>query len=155
MGSAKKLIAMVTVGLLAVPQPAFADSATTQAVVIPSWLALGVGIAGMLIAIGLMVDAVLLRRVSEGSMIAENIVYMMLAVLCFAASMLARFVLLLDQFAEVTDLVTLAADLLMTAGMALLTAYFYRVRKAMTRYMDSARAYQDSVVAHDEGDTGA
>jgi len=152
MGRMRKMIAFVAVGVLAAPQSAMA--ATEEAVVVPDWLSLGAGVLGLVVAVGLLVDAVRLRRVSEGSMIAENIVYMMLAVVCFGASMLARFTLHLDQFAEVTDLVTLAADLLMTAGMALLTVYFYRVRTAMTRYLQSAKAYQ-AAANKDEGEASA
>lgn len=149
MGRTQRMLAMVAVAVFAAPHSAMA--ATDQAVVIPDWLALGSGVLGLLMAIGLLVDAVLLRRVAEGSMIADNIVYMMLAVVCFGASMLARFTLLLDQFADVTGLVTLAADLLMTTGIALLTAYFYRVRMAMTRYVRSAQAYQEAA-AKGEGE---
>lgn len=153
MGRTWKMMLMVGFGLLAAPQSAMA--ATAEAVAIPGWLSMGAGIVGLLVAVALLVDAILLRRVSEGSMIAENIVYMMLAVVCFGASMLARFMLQLDQFQEVISLVTLAADLLMTAGMALLTLYFYRVRTAMTRYLQSARAYQEAAANKDEGDASA
>jgi len=144
---------MVGFGVFAAPQAAMA--ATAETVAIPDWLSMGAGIVGLLVAVALLIDAVLLRRVSEGSMIAENIVYMMLAVVCFGASMLARFMLQLDQFQEVASLVTLAADLLMTAGMALLTLYFYRVRTAMTRYLQSAKAYQEAATNKDEGDASA
>jgi len=152
MGRMRNLIAMVALGVLAAPQ--YAMAATEEAVVVPDWLSMGAGIVGLVVAVGLLVDAVRLRRVSEGSMIADNIVYMMLAVVCFGASMLARFLINLEQFAEVTALVTLAADLLMTAGMALLTVYFYRVRTAMTRYLQSAKAYQ-ATANKDEGDASA
>ncbi len=151
MSRTNKLIALVAAYVFAAPQPALA---ATQVVVVPEGLALGAGLVGLATAIVLMVDAVALRRVSDGSMIADNIAYMMLAVLCFAASMLARFMANVEQFAQVLDLVALAADLLMTLGMALLAVYFFRVRTAMTRYLRSAQAYQESA-AKDEGEAGA
>lgn len=155
MGFAKRTLAMAVIGVLAVPQPAMAS--TGETVLVPGWLSLGAGVVGLLTAMILLVDAVLLRRVAEGSMIADNIVYMMLAVVCLGASVLARFVLNIEQFAEVRALVTLAADLLVTAGMALLAAYFFRVRSAMTRYVQSAKAYQQAAAATDknEGDVSA
>lgn len=151
MSRTHKLIALVSAWIFAAPQPAVA---ATQVVIVPDGLALGAGLVGLATAIILMIDAVALRRVSDGSMIADNIAYMMLAVLCFAASMLARFVANVEQFAQVLDLVVLAADLLMTLGMALLAVYFFRVRTAMTRYLRSAQAYQESA-AKDEGEAGA
>lgn len=127
--------------VLALPEFAFAADGTVP---VPGWLSVGAGAVGLLVAVLLMVDAVLLRRVSDGSMIAENIGYMMLAVICFAASMLARWVGILIDFREVTALIAFAADLLMTAGMALMAVYFYRVRTAMTRYLKGLQAYKAS-----------
>lgn len=155
MGFAKRTLAIAALGVFAVPQPAMAVTGDT--VIVPAWLSLGAGVVGLIIAVILLVDAVLLRRVAEGSMIADNIVYMMLAAVCFGASVLARFVLSIEQLSTVKSLLTLAADLLTTAGMALLAAYFFRVRTAMTRYVQSAKAYQEAAAAADknEGDASA
>lgn len=150
MDSAKRIALIAAVSLLAAPSSAYA---ATNEVVIPAGLGYAAGVLGLITALFLLVDAVLLRRVAEGSMIAENILYMMLAVVCFAASMLARFAGMLEQFAEVADLSSFAADLLMTVGMALLTLYFFKVRTAMTQYVRSAAAYKASL-DDDSGDAG-
>ncbi|MRR12768.1 hypothetical protein EG835_09985 [bacterium] len=137
-----KTLALGVLGLLfALPSSAFA---VNDAIVVPGWLSYGAGVLGLATAAMLMLDAVLLRRVSEGSMIADNIVYMMLGVVCIATSVLVRWAGAIAAMAELRDFITFAADLVHTAGMGLLAVYFIRVRTAMTRYLQSAKAYKES-----------
>jgi len=123
----------------ALPAPAYAATAGS-APIVPEWLSIAAGGVGLIIAVLLMVDAVLLRRVAEGSIVADNIAYMMSGVVCFAVSMLARWVAIFTSDVNLVAQVSWAADLLVTAGMALLTVYFMRVRLALTRYLKAVAA---------------
>jgi hypothetical protein len=134
--------------LLALPSPAFA---ATGDVVVPGWLSYATGILGLLTAVMLLVDAVLMRRVSEGSMIADNIVYMMLGVVCISAAVLVRWAGAVLGTEGVAGFVSYAADLLITAGMGLFAVYFMRVRAAMLRYLRSAQTYKESSLGEQAG----
>ena len=116
----------------ALPAPAYAATAGS-APIVPEWLSIAAGGVGLIIA-------VLLRRVAEGSIVADNIAYMMSGVVCFAVSMLARWVAIFTSDVNLVAQVSWAADLLVTAGMALLTVYFMRVRLALTRYLKAVAA---------------
>lgn len=142
-----RIAALTAVALFGAPQ--YALAATVD---VPRWLPITSGAVGLVVAAVLMIDAIRLRNVAEGSMIAENIVYMLLAVVCFAASMLARWAYIFTPDRDLAAFITLAGDLLMTVGMALLLAYFVRVRTSMVRYLRSVQAYQAS--AADEGEAG-
>ena len=147
-----------TFGALAVAMffafPSSAFAATTGVEVVPQWLSIVTGAAGLITAVVLMVDAVLLRRVSEGSIIAENIAYMMTSVVCLAFSMVLRWGVVFTEDPLIADQASLGADLLVTAGMALLAVYVYRVRKAMTGYLKAAQGLKDSG-DNDSSDGGA
>lgn len=141
MRSARTLTVMVIATLFAIPATA---QAATQEVFVPGWLSYGAGLIGLVIAVGLLVNAILLKRVSAGSMISDNIVYMMLGIVCISASVLVGWAGSLPALATVSGFVSFVADLLITAGMALFTVYFFRVRTAMTRYLRSVEMYQQS-----------
>lgn len=137
---------------LAAPTQAFALS-LDEAKIVPDWLSIIAGAVGLGIAVLLLVDAVLLRRVAEGSIVADNIAYMMSGTVCFAASMLARWVALFADDPNVAVQMGWAADLLVTAGMAFLAVYFMRVRLAMTRYLKSVASAYPGVEDSDESAT--
>ncbi len=140
---------------LALVMPVQAYAADGSANVVPDWLSIAAGAVGLSIAVMLMIDAVLLRRVAEGSYVADNIAYMMSGVVCFAASMLARWVALFAPEAAVAGQMTWAADLLVTVGMALLAVYFMRVRLAMTRYLKAvSEVYASVAVPAEDEDAG-
>jgi hypothetical protein len=90
---------------------------------------------GLVVAVILLVEALGVRRVALGGVVAEKISLVVLAVVCLAASALAEwgtnFVvdLTLDQ-------VQLASEVLVVVAMALLAAYFWAVRAGMRRYLD-------------------
>jgi hypothetical protein len=100
-------------------------------------------VVGLATALLLLTDSALLRRVSEGSIVAENIVYMMTSAVCFAFSMLLRWVVIFAHETEVTVQLSWVADLLVTAGMALLAVYVGKVRRAMQGYINAARGLSD------------
>lgn len=125
--------ALTAVIFFALPGVAFAADGVVE--VVPYWLSVVVGAVGLVTAVFLLVDAVLLRRVSDGSIIAENIAYMMTSAVCFGFSMLLRWVVIFSEDSALAAQAALGADLLVTAGMALLAVYVYRVRRAMTGYL--------------------
>lgn len=137
---AARIMGLAVASMLAVPQFAFAASES----IVPEWLSLAAAGVGLLTAALVLIDAVLLRRATDGSMIAENIGYMMLSVLCLAASMLARWFGVLVDDAELTSFISFGADLLVTVGLALLAVYFIRLRAALMRYLADVRAYAAS-----------
>ncbi|PKQ29844.1 MAG: hypothetical protein CVT60_03370 [Actinobacteria bacterium HGW-Actinobacteria-10] len=141
MKSVLMLAATTITTLFGAPALAYA---TPQEVIVPGWLSYGSGLVGLVIAVGLLVNAALLKRVSAGSMIADNIVYLMLGIVCVATSVLVGWSGSLPGLAGVTGFLSFIADLLITAGMALFTVYFFRVRTAMTRYLRSMEMYRQS-----------
>ena len=141
MKSRRALLSLVVAFLFVVPAPAYAADGIQ---VVPGWLSIVVAGVGLLTSVVLLVDAVLLRRVAEGSVVAENIQYMMLAVVVFGVSTLARWAATMTDDAISTVQITFTADLLVIAGMALLAVYFYRVRAALTRYLSVLSASLDS-----------
>lgn len=118
--------------LLALPTSAYA--ATGIESVTPA-LRLGAGLAGLLVAVWLLLEALRVRRALAGSAVATRITFVILATLCLAAS---AVVFWLENFVDVTQrgLVIFAAQLLIVAAMALLGAYFYGVRTALQDYIN-------------------
>lgn len=153
MRSVRTLALVVIASLFVVPAAAWA---VPQEVYVPGWLSYGSGLVGLFIAVGLLVNAIFLKRVSSGSMIADNIVYMMLGIVCIATSVLVEWAGSMPALATVSKFVSFVADLLITAGMALFTVYFFRVRTAMTAYLRSMELYQQSAseqpTSKDEGE---
>jgi hypothetical protein len=109
--------------------------AADNSLVVPDWLSVLMAGVGLFIAIILVIDAVLLRRVAEGSVVADNIQYMMLAVIVFGLSSVGRWFVTLTDDEILSVQLSFTADLLVIAGMALLAVYFYRVRAALARYL--------------------
>lgn len=128
-----KIAAATMIALLVVPTPAFADGVFGGEM---SALRVSVSLVGLLVAIVLLVQVLGVRRVSLGGAIADKISYVVLAVLCLAASALAKWV---GNFAvgitlEQTQLVS---ELMVVLAMALFAAYFYSVSTAMRRYLEA------------------
>lgn len=144
-----RTIAALAAVMMAIPAVAY--GAPRGAYMVPHWLSIAVGLAGLVISLVLLLTVHTLRNVAGGSMMADNIVYIMLAVICLAASMIARWVGIVATDDGLTQLVSLAGDLLVTAGMALLGLYFHRVRVGMTRYLKAATEYSRSLEAHEDG----
>lgn len=109
----------------------------------PMGLHLAVSAAGLAIAVLLLIEALGLRKIMLGGAIAENLHFVVLAVVCLAASALAKWV---SNFVtgitfEQTELVS---QLLVLLAMGLFAAYFYSVRKAMQSFMDGMTATLDA-----------
>lgn len=115
----------------------------------PEWASNMIGIASLGIAIVLMIDVVALRRISEGSAIAENISYLVLGVICLAASVLFGWVGSWLPIGMSAAQARLAADGLTMLAMAFLAIYFYLLHSALSGYLRKARAYADSLATAD------
>ncbi len=102
---------------------------------VPPLLSAGAGVLGLLFAAALLVGMLSLKRITDGSAIAENIKYAVLAVLCLAASLLVGW---LGRWIPETfsaERARLGADLLSVVALAFFGIYFLRVRMAMTRFL--------------------
>lgn len=121
------------IGLLGVPAPAFAAGVGVPSDAI-GWLHFGASLLGLIVAIVLLIEALSVRRVALGGAIAEKMSYVILAIICLAASALARWT---GNFATGVTLqqTELASEFLVIVAMALLTAYFFSVRAAMQAYL--------------------
>lgn len=145
----RKAFLITFVVAMSVPATALAD---TGAVAVPSMLATGVGIVGLVTAIGLLLDVLALRRVATGAAIADNISYVVAGVACLAASVLSSWASgqMPPEFSP--QHTRLAADLLVIASMAFLGIYFYRVRRAMVRFLGAMKG--EELLAKSQGATG-
>jgi hypothetical protein len=119
--------------LAAIPAPAFAVGAFPSG---PSdYILLGTGVLELVAAMSLMVIALLLERASSGSVLAENISWVVAACLCLGASVLSKWTsLFLEPGSLGASQAVLGADLLTLTGLVLLCLYFWRVRAALLRF---------------------
>ena len=122
---------------------ALAPSVASAADVVPfapdtsDFLALGAGALTLIASVVLLVIALLLERVSRGSAMGENISFVLLACICLAASVLARWTARFTTDPLATTQAALGADLLITVGITFLSIYFCRVRATLTRFAKS------------------
>lgn len=126
-----KTISGTLLALLASPATALAAQTDTGQL---SALHLGASLMGLVVAIVLLLEALAVRRVALGGAIAEKMNYVILAIVCLAASALARWT---GNFVTGFTLTQtqLASEFLVIVAMALLAAYFYSVRSAMQSYL--------------------
>jgi hypothetical protein len=115
--------------------------------VTPLGLHLTVSATGLAVAIVLLLEALALRKVAFGGAIAEKIHFVILAIICLAASALAKWT---SNFVtgitfEQTELIS---ELLVLLAMGLLAGYFYSVRSAMQEFLKVMKTEQE-----DQGQT--
>ena len=104
----------------------------------PFGLHLTVSAVGLVVAVVLLVQALALRKVTLGGAIADKLHLIVLAILCLAASALAKWT---SNFVsgitfEQTELVS---EMLVALAMALMAGYFFSVRSAMQSYIAAAK----------------
>ncbi len=93
-----------------------------------------VSLVGLGVAVILLLEAVAVRKAARGGAIAEKISYVVLAVVCLAASALAQWGR--NFVAGVTlDQIQFASQVLVITAMGLLAAYFAGVRRALQGYL--------------------
>jgi ABC-type multidrug transport system fused ATPase/permease subunit len=96
---------------------------------------MGSGILMLVAAAVLLREMLALKAVARGAAIAENVSYVVLAVLCLAASVLLGWVLRFIPSDFSAAHARLGADLLSTMATVLFVIYFARVRRVMQRYL--------------------
>lgn len=107
---------------------------------VPPTLTFGIGLLGLLCSVVLLLVVLALRRVAEGAAIAENMSYVMAGVLCLATSVLLGWIARLTDTDFSPEQARLGSDLLVIASMVFFGIYFYRVRRAMVRFLDTMTA---------------
>ncbi len=127
-----RITAWSGVALLALPSSAYAAGPAAGTDIV----SIGVSLLGLIVAIVLLIEALGVRKVALGGAIAERISFVVLAIICLAASALAEWV---GNFVVgvTADQVQLASQALVIAAMGLLAAYFWSVRTALQRYLKS------------------
>jgi hypothetical protein len=129
-------IVLVVLAVFSLPSVALAQGRFSSA---SFGVHLGLSMLGLIVAVVLLVEALGVRQLALGGIVADRIGLVVLAVICLAASALAEwgtnFVvdLTLEQ-------VQLASEVLVIVAMALLGAYFWNVRAGMRGYLDQASA---------------
>ncbi len=119
----------------AVPSHAFAATGEPLAFD-PSYVHMAVSLLGLSVAITLLFEALSVRRYAMGGAIAERISYVVLAIVCLAASALAQWTRNFVQGVTLEQ-IRIASEVLVIVAMALLYVYFSSVRKALQSYLKS------------------
>jgi hypothetical protein len=133
--------ALATAILVAAPSYAYAavESPAHEPV---AWV---ISLGSLLASVALLLVALGLARVSQGSAIADNISYVVAACVCLAGSALAEWAV---QFAS-QDLAAAQIDLggkaLTVVSIVFFCVYFFRVRAALRRFLSSVSG--DDVLA--------
>lgn len=143
-----------TVAVLLVPvSPAFAADNT---IMVPPWLGFGMGGFALIVSALLLLEVAALRRLAEGSAFADNMAYVMAGIVALAASALAGWIALLDPAGVSPELVRIISDALVGVAMVLLGVYFFRVRRAMRRYLSVLAGAEPlaAVQAHETAEEG-
>lgn len=117
--------------MLGIPSPAYAQGVTAN----PEAILTGSGLVALIVAALLLVEMLALRKLAQGAAIADNITYAILAVVCLAASVLAGWVARFVPIGFSAEQARLGADLLSIAAMVLFGIYFFRVWRAMSRFL--------------------
>ncbi len=128
---------------LVVPTPAYAQSTTA----IPEVVLTGSGIVALVVAALLLVEMLALRKLAEGAAIADNITYAILAVTCLAASVLVGWIVRFVPTGFSAEQTRLGADMLSLAAMVLFGIYFFRVRRAMSRFLGRLTGEEQNLIS--------
>lgn len=141
------------VALLATPAPAMAQELFPSDVM--PLLRVAISLVGLFVAALLLVEAGRVRTVAWGGAIAEKIGNVVLAILCLAASALARWT---QNFVTgvTLDQVQIASEVLVIVAMVLLGLYFASVRRALHGFLASMTGEESlAEEASDSADTAA
>ena len=112
---------------------------------------IGISLVGLVIAVFLLLEALNVRKVALGGVIADKIGFVVLSILCLATSALIEWAGNFVSDVTFTQL-QLASEVLVVVAMALLTAYFYSVRTGMQRYMKAMTGTE--MLAAERGGSG-
>lgn len=138
-----RLAATTTAILFAFPAAAFAqDGSGIQPII-----SMGAGVVALVVAALLLVEMLSLRKLAQGAAIADNITYAILGVACLTASVLAGWIARYVPSGFTTEQARLGADLLSIAAMVLFGIYFFRVRRAMSRFLGRLTGLEQNLVS--------
>jgi hypothetical protein len=131
--------AVVAATLAAAPSYAYAafDSPAHEPV---AWV---ISLGSLLASVALLLVALSLARVSQGSAIAENISYVVAACVCLAGSALAEWAARFATPEIAAAQIELGGKALTVVSIVFFCVYFFRVRAAMTRFLGAASAVDD------------
>jgi hypothetical protein len=138
----RTITATMAAALYAVPSSAYAayNSPAHESVV---WF---ISLGSLVASIALLLVALGLARVSQGSAIAENISYVVAACVCLAGSALAAWAVRFAPQEVAAAQIELGGKALNVVSIVFFCIYFFRVRAAMSRFL-SAAAPEDIVRA--------
>jgi small-conductance mechanosensitive channel len=129
-----RFTAAITFAWLLVPRAALAVGAGASSDNLT--LHIVVSLVGLVVAVVLLLQALAVRRLARGGAVANKIGYVVLAVLCLAASALAEWGT--NFFGGLTlEQANLASELLVIVAMVLLALYFSSVGASMRQYLQS------------------
>jgi len=137
------------VGCLAAPALARAAEPTGGEPVM--W---GIGVVTLAAAVVLLVIALGLARVAEGSAMAENISYVVVACVCLAGSVLATWAARFVPEGPVAVQVVIGGQALVIVAIACFCVYFFQVRAALKRFL-TAVSGQDALARAHMPESGA
>ncbi len=113
---------------------------------VPTGLATGAGILTLLFSAALLIEMLALKRIASGAAIAENITYAVLATLCLVAAVLVGWVARFAPSGFTAAQARMGADLLTVVSIVLFGVYFFRVRRALTRFLGHLSASEGDAV---------
>lgn len=140
---ARNVTLMAGVLVLGAASPAYAQGVAE----IPKFILTGSGVVALVVAAVLLVEMLALRKLAHGAAIADNITYAILAVICLAASVLAGWFARFVQVGFSAEQARLGADLLSVAAMVLFGVYFYRVWRAMSRFLGRLTGEEQNLIS--------
>jgi hypothetical protein len=128
-------LVVLPLALMAVPSFACASDGSLIDPRLQDVLGLGASALTLIASVVLLVIVLMLEKTSRGSVVADNISFMVAGSLCLSTSVLsawfARFVLAGGIGASEAQL---GADFLILVALLLFIVYFWRVRAALTRF---------------------
>jgi hypothetical protein len=132
----RRVLCVATPVVAAAVFPASAFAVDGSDVFNPTYVGIAVSLLGLIVAVILLVEALNVRQLGAGGAIAEKMNYVVLAIICLAASALAQWA---RNFVDgvTAEQVQFASQVLVITAMGLLAAYFISVRRAFQQYMTS------------------
>ena len=124
-------VALFAGACMLVPSTAFADEISAES----EPVSIAVGLVTLVAAVALLLIALGLARVARGSVVAENMTFVVAACACLGASVLASWTARMLPDAFSAEQARLGAGLLIIAEIVFFCIYFWRVRASLKRFL--------------------
>jgi hypothetical protein len=142
-------IAAGAAGLAAAATPALASAADVSSP--EGMIGVGLGACTLMAAVVLLVAALGLGKVAEGSAMADNVRWVMLGALCLAGHVLVLWIATFLPAGTIGESqARLGSDALVILGLVFLSVYFMRVRIALGGFAKRAAADAAAMIAQAE-----